>query len=204
MADQAALRQLFAAIASAGDPEVLRLLAASPALAQAVSEAGATRGSPTDHFLSGVGHYVYAGDTALHVAAAAHRPQVVRALIELGALVSASNRMGAQPLHYAADGSPGSSRWRPEAQAETIAGLIAAGADPNAVDRRQVTPLHRAVRTRCAEAVAALLEGGADPHAKNLNGSTPAMLAQRTTGRGGSGSADAKAQQAQIVSLLER
>jgi hypothetical protein len=67
-----------------------------------------------------------------------------------------------------------------------------------------VTPLHRAVRTRCAAAVKVLLESGADVGCKNKNGSTPAQLATRNTGRGGSGSPEAKAQQSEIVRLLER
>ena len=81
---------------------------------------------------------------------------------------------------------------------------IAAGADPNAVDKSGVTPLHRAVRTRCAAAVKVLLDGGADVRCRNNNGSTPMQIATRTTGRGGSGSPEAKAQQAQIVRLLEQ
>jgi Ankyrin repeats (many copies) len=81
---------------------------------------------------------------------------------------------------------------------------IAAGADPNAVDKSGVTPLHRAVRTRCTAAVKVLLESGADIRRKNKNGSTPMQIATRTTGRGGSGSPEAKAQQAQIVRLLEQ
>jgi hypothetical protein len=63
-------------------------------------------------------------------------------------------------------------------------------------------PLHRAVRTRCAVAVSALIDGGADPHAKNGRGSTPLQLATRTAGRGGSGSPEARMQQAEIMRLL--
>jgi ankyrin repeat protein len=88
------------------------------------------------------------------------------------------------------------------AQAATVARLIAAGADPNATDKSGVTPLHRAVRTRCAAAVKALLEVGADPRRKNNSGSTPMLLAAQNTGRGGSGSSEAKAQQELIVQLL--
>ena len=67
-----------------------------------------------------------------------------------------------------------------------------------------MAPLHRAVRTRCTGAVRALLEGGADARRENKNGSTPMKLATSTTGRGGSGSAEAKAQQAEIVRLLRQ
>ena len=58
-----------------------------------------------------------------------------------------------------------------------IAELIRASADPNAVDKSGVAPLHRAVRNRCAAAVRALVDGGADPRAPNGNGSTPMLLA---------------------------
>ena len=183
--------------------ELTRLLAGAPNLARAALAAGATRSAASENYLTDISHYVYAGDTALHVAAAAHRPAMARALIDLGADVAATNRRRATPLHYAADGTPGLASWRPEDQAATVALLIAAGADPDALDMNGVAPLHRAVRTRCASAVAALLEGGADARLANGQGSTPMMLAIRQTGRGGSGSAEAKAQQAEIVRLLE-
>ncbi len=80
---------------------------------------------------------------------------------------------------------------------------MAAGADPNAADKSGVTPLHRAIRCRCAEAVSVLLEGGADPRRPNGSGTSPLKLAIMTTGRGGSGSPAAKSQQAEIVRLLE-
>jgi hypothetical protein len=204
MTDDAGLRRLIGAIAAGEDSAVLGLLSSAPALALAALAAGATRAAATDNFLTAIGHYVYAGDTALHVAAAAHRPALVRALIGLGADLGARNRRGATPLHYAADGAPGSPQWNPDGQAAVIACLIEAGADPNAVDRSGVAPLHRAVRTRCAAAVAALLGGGADPLGGNGNGSTPMLLATRQTGRGGSGGIEAKAQQAEIIRLLER
>jgi hypothetical protein len=179
------------------------MLAASPQLSRQRFAEGATRQAAKANFLNEVGHYIYAGDTALHIAAAAYREDMLAALIANGADVRARNRRGAEPLHYAADGGPGSPTWNPRAQAATIARLIAAGADPNAVDKGGVAPLHRAVRTRCAAAVAALLDGGAHAQARNASGSTPMLLATRNTGRGGSGSPEAKAQQAEILRLLQ-
>ena len=67
-----------------------------------------------------------------------------------------------------------------------------------------VTPLHRAVRNRCAAAVRALLDGGGDGSATNDRGSTALDLAGWTTGRGGTGSPAAKAEQAAIVEVLRQ
>jgi hypothetical protein len=180
------------------------LLAESDSLARARAEKGATRQDAKGHYLDEIEHYLYAGDTALHIAAAAYRLPIIRELITLGADVGASNRRGAQPLHYGADGIPGSKTWNPGDQATTITCLIEAGADPNATDKNGATPLHRAVRNRCATAVDALLQGGADARRPNKTGSTPMQLATWTTGRGGSGSSEAKTQQEEIVRLLQR
>jgi ankyrin repeat protein len=78
------------------------------------------------------------------------------------------------------------------------------GADPDAAAMGGVTPLHRAVRNRCSAAVEALLAAGADPRLTNDHGSTAADLAHWTTGRGGTGSPAAKAEQRIIIDLLTR
>src|SRR5690348_2267680 len=132
---------------------VAKLLAESPSLARQSISVGATRQAETNFFFEEIGHYLYAGDTPLHAAAGGYRLEIARELIERGSDVSAMNRRGAQPLHYAADGSPGSRHWNPEGQARMIALLINAGGDPNALDKSGVGPLHRAVRQRCAAAV---------------------------------------------------
>jgi hypothetical protein len=199
----AALMRLIAAIVADDAISVSTLLAASPDLA--VTHAllpDATRQTARDYFFDDITHYIYAGDTALHIAAAAFRPPMVDELLAVGADVHARNRRGAQPLHYAVDGIPGSPTWNPPAQREIVVCLLRAGADPDATDKGGVTPLHRAVRNRCAAAVEALLQGGADPHRPNKNGSTPAQLAVWKTGRGGSGSPEAQEQQEEIVRLL--
>jgi ankyrin repeat protein len=178
--------------------QVARRLAGSPALAVMSSDVGATRQESSPFFFVDIAHYFYAGDTALHMAAAAFRRQVATLLVDHGADCRAKNRRGAEPLHYAADAN----RWDPAAQAETIEYLISVGADPNALDRSGVSPLHRAVRTRSLPAVRALLDGGADSRRPNKTGSTPLHLAVQSTGRGGSGSPQAREQQAGIVRLL--
>ena len=196
------LRVLFRAIADGDVGRVERLITATPHLALGAIRTGASRAEAAPFYLERIGHYIYEGDTALHFAAAAYEANIARDLLARGASVNAKNRRGAEPLHYACDGSPGSSRWNPAAQTATIEGLLTAGANPNASDRSGVTPLHRAVRTRCAAAVRLLLEHGADARQINARGSTPLHLAVQTTGRGGSGSAEAREQQMEIVRLL--
>jgi hypothetical protein len=181
-----------------GDIEhVARRLAESPALATTPSDTGASRRDSSTFFFADIAHYLYAGDTALHMATAAFRRPVAELLVAHGADCRARNRRGAEPIHYAADAN----RWNPTAQAETIEYLLSIGAEPNAVDSGGVTPLHRAVRTRSLPAVRALLDGGADPRQPNKTGSTPLHLAVQPTGRG-SGSPQAREQQAGIIKLL--
>ncbi len=199
-----ALWKLVGAIVAGDAAGVSRMLAESPELATAHFHEGASRQVAKKYFLDPIGRYVYTGDTALHIAAAGYQTEIVRKLIAERADVHARNRLGAEPLHSAAVGNPNSSAWNPAAQSATIVSLVEAGADPNAIDKSGVTALHRAVRTRCAEAVRTLIECGADPARKNKSGSTPAILATQTTGRGGSGSPEAKSQQKEILRLLEQ
>ncbi|MEP6714059.1 MAG: ankyrin repeat domain-containing protein [Terriglobia bacterium] len=200
----AELRKLVDAVIAADAATVSRLLAASPDLARARFQEGATRGNSQEFYLEQLGRYVLEDDSALHIAATAYNKEICQILITAGAEIHASNRHGAQPLHSAAAGQPGSGRWNPVAQSATIDVLVVAGADPNAADKRGVTPLHIAVRTRCASAVQTLLNCGADPARLNKNGSSPVLLASLTTGRGGSGSPEAKAQQQEILQLFEQ
>lgn len=178
--------------------EVSRHLVGKPALATMASRVGATRRGASTFFFVDIAHYVYAGDTALHMAAAAWRRGVAVLLMAHGADCRARNRRGAEPLHYAADAN----RWDPTAQAGMIEYLLSVGADCNALDSAGVAPLHRAVRTRSLAAVRALLDGGANARLPNKAGSTPLHLAVQTTGRGRSGSLQAREQQAGIVRLL--
>ena len=194
----------FVEVIVSGDSEAaIRLLNASPHLAKERAARGAIRQASRDNFFDRIKHYINEGDTALHMAAAAMQTRIAEELISRGADVRARNRRGAEPLHYAVDGGPGSSVWDPNEQTMIIARLIRAGADPNAVDKSGVAPLHRAVRNRCAAAVRALIEGGADPRAPNRNGSTPILLATLNTGKSGSGSPGAKEQQREILRILK-
>jgi ankyrin repeat protein len=149
---------------------------------------------------AGILHWLYAGDTALHLAAAGYRVEIVRTLLAAGADPNAAgNHRQSRPLHYAADGQSTGPMWDGQRQVATIRVLVEAGAEIEAQDRNGATPLHRAVRTRCAAAVGWLLGAGADPLRKNKPGSTPFHLAVQNSGRGGSGAAAAIGAQREII-----
>jgi hypothetical protein len=151
-------------------------------------------------YTSGVLHWLYVGDTALHLAAAGHRAEVVDLLLRAGAdSNAAANHRRSGPLHYAADGYIVSPAWDEKRQVKTIRCLLDAGANINAPDKNGATPLHRAVRTRCAAAVKLLLKSGGDPQLRNKPGSTPFHLAVQNTGRGGSGTDKARDAQRRII-----
>src|SRR5215471_6065223 len=142
-AEDVLLMRLVRAIVADDTREAAKLIAQSPWLARQHIATGATRQGAVDFFFDEIKHYLYAGDTPLHAAAAGYRHDIAQELITHGADINATNRRGASPLHYAADGGPGSPHWNPQAQAGIIALLIKAGADPNALDKSGVAPLHR-------------------------------------------------------------
>jgi ankyrin repeat protein len=188
------LMELIQAIVIGDTSQVTKLLSAHPHLAHL--------GLLTESFSQEIVHQLYAGDTGLHVAAAAFHVNIAATLLTNGADIGAKNRRGAEALHYASDSGPMKRTWNPEAQENIITFLIKSGANPNAVDKCSVSPLHRAVRTRSTDAVRALLAGGAEVRIKNDNGSTPLHLAVQNTGRGGSGTPASKAHQISIIELL--
>jgi ankyrin repeat protein len=196
MPDQ--FQSLLAAILDDGRARVKELLDKDATLATATVK--------TARLESKIPHWIYTGDTALHVAAAGYRVEVAKLLLAAGAdFGAATNHRSSQPLHYASDGYLESSSWDAKRQVRMIELLLKAGADIHAQDKNGATPLHRAVRTRCAAAVKSLLNAGSDATLKNKPGSTPFHLAVQNTGRGGSGAEKAKAAQREIIlAFLER
>jgi ankyrin repeat protein len=190
-----ALDELFTAVIADDLSLSRKLLKQEPQLAKATIE--------HSHLYWEIPHWIYAGDTALHAAAAGYRVKLAELLLKEGAdPKAAANHRRSQPLHYAADGRPGSDSWSPGKQVETIKTLLEAGAEVDAADANGATPLHRAVRTRSAAAVRLLLDSGADPTVKNKPGSTSFHLAVQNTGRGGSGVEEAKAAQREIIEIF--
>jgi Ankyrin repeats (3 copies)/Ankyrin repeats (many copies) len=187
------MNKMFAAIVNDDVSAVKRLLQADPGLATRLVR------KPT-LYSSRIFHWIYVGDTTLHLAAAGYRVEIVRLLLAAGADPNAAkNRRKSGPLHYAADGFVTGPAWDAKKQIETIRCLLQQGADIHLQDMNGATPLHRAVRTRCAAAVRFLLQAGSDPMQGNKSGSTPFHLAVQNTGRGGSGAPVAVSAQREII-----
>ena len=115
--DSAALDQLLRAIGAGERDEAMSILATSPALAVECTGAGATRTSATAYFLLRPRRYIYAGDTALHIAAAVYDIELGEHLLIAGADATIGNRRGATPLHAASSGNP-SAEVRPTERAQ--------------------------------------------------------------------------------------
>ena len=171
-----------------------KLLSASPELVRARAT--------EDYLVKSIPHWLYGGDTPLHLAAAALHVDSARLLLENGADINAQNRRGAMPLHYACDPRPsGGNAWNPEAQAALIDLLMEHSAKVDHADKGGATPLHRAVRSRSPAAVRFLLKNGArvDVRLGKL-GSLPLHLAVQSTGA--SGTEGAIEEQLEIIRLL--
>lgn len=144
-------------------------------------------------------HWLYVGDTPLHLAGAGLRLEAAKLLLAAGADANAANRRSATALHYTCDPRPAGG---PDASAQVavIRALIDAGARVDAATMDGVTPLHRAVRARSPAAVRALLEHGATVRAMSKQGSTPLHIAMTSNGAGGT--AGSQDQQIEIIELL--
>jgi ankyrin repeat protein len=192
-AKRKALAKLLDAIV-ADDAEAVRIVRHAPELVRARVE--------EERFVEEIAHALYAGDTGLHLAAAAVNPVVVKALLRAGADPNAENRRGALALHYACDPRPVSAFvWSSAAQRKVIELLVDAGSKLDHAEKAGASPLHRAVRARSPAAVRCLLERGADVNAAHgKSRTTPLDLARHSTGA--SGTRGAQAEQQEIIALL--
>jgi uncharacterized protein len=157
-------------------PQVERALASDPALATLRDE----QGTPI-----------------LHHAAEALAPETVALLLERGASVTEQDDNGETALHRVADMRPRDL----EAAARMATLLIDRGADPNARNWDEVTPLHQGVRRRNIGVVEVLLARGAEVDARDRGrGSTP--LRRAVSGSGASGTAGTSALMLPLARLL--
>jgi Ankyrin repeats (many copies) len=187
------METFLSAILDDDQPRVRQLLKSDPGLATSLVDRARL-------YESKIVHWIYVGDTALHLAAAGHRAELVRLLLAAGADPNATtNHRQSGPLHYASDGYINGPDWNANRQVETLQILLDAAARINAQDKNGATPLHRAARTRCAAAVKYLLQRGSDATRRNQPGSTPFHLAVQDTGRGGAGTDAARAAQREII-----
>lgn len=109
------------------------------------------------------------GFTPLGLAAYFGRTEVAGLLLARKAdpNTAASNGFGVAPLHSAVAAN----------QYEIAKLLLDAGANPNAVQQKDITPLHSAVHLGNAQLVSLLLAHGADKQAQTDTGKTPIDLA---------------------------
>ena len=76
------------------------LLRASPELAVMAAPIGATRQESVEHFFPELSHYLYGGDTVLHMAAAACSCRLAELLVSHRANPRAKNRRGVEPNRF--------------------------------------------------------------------------------------------------------
>jgi ankyrin repeat protein len=107
------------------------------------------------------------GQTALMWAAAEGHPDVVQALIGLGADVKAASHAGFTALVFAAVKNDGKS----------VHELVAAGADPNFALPSGSKALQVAASYKSAAAMKTLVEAGANPNIADSGGNTPLHVA---------------------------
>jgi ankyrin repeat protein len=119
--------------------------------------------------------YAPDGFTALGLAAFFGHPALVEWLLAKGAdpNVASNNAMRVRPLHSAA------ANGDPELAAGMAAALLAAGAEPDAVQEGGFTPLHEAALNGKLELARLLLNHGADPARLTRDGQTPRDLAAK-------------------------
>src|SRR5262245_31224619 len=120
---------LLAAILDDNVAQVKKLLKREPELVSARVEKAV-------FYDTAIFHWLYVGDTALHLAAAGYRLEIVTALIAAGADPNAAfNHRRGTPLHYAADGYINGPAWDTKRQVETIRKLLEAGAGIDSKDK---------------------------------------------------------------------
>lgn len=160
-----------------GQPEIAGLLVNSGAELETWDGATLGRLDVIEEQFNGWGDFIlneYSRDgyTPLGLAAFFGHEAVARWLIDHGAKIDAVSRnaMRVQPLHSACAGN----------HTGIAHLLLAAGADPNAIQQDSFRPLHAAAQNGNVELVSLLLEYGADPTLTDNRGRTPRQMAEES------------------------
>lgn len=103
--------------------------------------------------------------TPLITAARSGKSKIVYELLKYGAAVNHVDKLGWTALHHSLNDK--------SADFTVVKILIIAGANPNARDHRNRTPLHRAAQYGSSEIVSYLINNGANPSLKDYNNDTP-------------------------------
>ena len=82
--DASALLEFVRLVVDGELKHVSQRLSTNPALATMASPVGATRQEATNFFFASISHYLYAGDTALHMASAASCRPIAELLVSHG------------------------------------------------------------------------------------------------------------------------
>jgi ankyrin repeat protein len=106
--------------------------------------------------------------TPLHSAVYMSRLGTARALIDHGANIHAENIQGQTPLHLVSQGVP--RQWIVRCESDVVQLLLSRGADVNARDKDQATPLLSASFHLRSKVAKELLQNGADVSAVDIHG----------------------------------
>jgi ankyrin repeat protein len=110
-------------------------------------------------------------ESPLHDASLNGQVESAKVLIENGANINARTKWGATPLHMAISAL--------ENQVEMVTFLLENGAEVNAaIDKDQITPLHKAVRKGLFDVCELLINRGADVNLKTAKGETALDIAR--------------------------
>lgn len=135
--------------------------------------------SPHDYFRRGVNWQDQAGRTCLMFASKMEWVNMMRSCINQGASLDAADKNGNTALHYAIRDGMHWNRRTTTASAEV---LLAAGANPNKINKNQQTPLTRALRNSHFSSVEHLLRNKADVRLSVNNEESATQIATRQLG----------------------